>query len=267
MALFETHYFSSTFMSNITINVSLPTPASADKYTDMGTKAPYIYGEDYPVLYLLHGAHGDAFSWLRYSNIDRYAQEAGIAVVMCSAENSFYQDLPHGLLYKTFFTEELPHFITTVFPVSKKREKTFIAGLSMGGYGAWYLALSRPDLYAKAASLSGAVDMNSIIENAIASDHTEGSYNWVRTFGDLSHFVGGPSDLYYLYEELKKKGAEIPKLYQACGTEDFLYQGNQKIKAFLEENHADLTYEEGPGAHTWDFWDEYIKKVLKWILE
>ena len=68
---------------------------------------------------------------------------------MASAGNYFYQDMYRGSAYRTFFTEELPMFITSVFPVSKKREDTYIAGFSMGGYGAWYLALSAPHLYAK----------------------------------------------------------------------------------------------------------------------
>ena len=265
MALFETHYYSDTFKSNITLNVYLPTPTSSKNYTDMGTKQPYLYGDDYPVLYLLHGAHGDAFSWIRFSNIERYAEEAGMAIVMCSAENSFYQDLPHGLKYKSFFTEELPYFIQHVFPVSRDREKTYVAGLSMGGYGAWFLALSRPDLYSKAASLSGALDMGGIIAHAIENGTTEGSYNWKATFRDLEHFDGSEADLFSLYSKLKEEDGEIPSLYQAVGTGDFLYEGNQKIRQFLEEQEADLTYEEGPGEHTWDFWDTYIQKVLTWL--
>lgn len=155
MALMETHYYSSSLGSNITLNVFVPTPGSSEQITQMGHSAKYDYENGLPVLYLLHGAYGDAFSWVRYSNIDRYAQDRGIVVVMASAENSFYQDLRSGKKYKTFFTEELPLFIRNVFPVSREREKTFIAGFSMGGYGAWYLALSRPELYAKAASMSG----------------------------------------------------------------------------------------------------------------
>ena len=118
MALFETHYYSYTLGSNITLNVIIPTPKSGEDYHMMGTEAPYLYKEGIPVLYLLHGANGDAFSWMRYSSIERYAQDHGLAVVMCSAENSFYLDLPYGLKYKTFFTEELPHFICSLFPVT-----------------------------------------------------------------------------------------------------------------------------------------------------
>ena len=101
MALMETHYYSSSLGSNITLNVFVPTPGSSEQITQMGHSAKYDYENGLPVLYLLHGAYGDAFSWVRYSNIDRYAQDRGIVVVMASAENSFYQDLRSGKKYKT----------------------------------------------------------------------------------------------------------------------------------------------------------------------
>jgi S-formylglutathione hydrolase FrmB len=150
MALMEVHYSSFAMGTNITLNVFVPTPGSSEAITDMNQSRKYDYEHGLPVLYLLHGAYGDAFSWIRYSNIDRYAQDRGIVVVMASAENSFYQDLKYGRKYYTFFTEELPTFIQNVFPVSKDRDKTFVAGFSMGGYGAWYLGLRRPDLFSKA---------------------------------------------------------------------------------------------------------------------
>ena len=70
MALMETHYYSFSLLSNVTLNVFVPTPGSNEAVTDMNTVKKYDYKEGLPVLYLLHGAYGDAFSWIRYSNID-----------------------------------------------------------------------------------------------------------------------------------------------------------------------------------------------------
>lgn len=260
MALMETHYYSSCLGSNITLNVFVPTPSSNEEITDQKVREKYRYEKGLPVIYLLHGAYGDAFSWIRYSNIERYAQEKGIIAVMASAENSFYQNLKSGKKYEKFFTEELPTFIQNVFPASKKREDTYIAGLSMGGYGAWYLGLSHPELYAGAASLSGAVDIAEIFN----MDSSAGPFNISDSFGDISTPEGSEYDLLYLYDKAKEKGT-VPELYQAVGYDDFLYKGNLRIKAELEKRGANLTFEEGEGAHTWDFWDSYIKKVLEWI--
>lgn len=272
MALMETHYFSNILNSNVTLNVFVPTPGSGDSYLNMNQLPKYNYEEGLPVLYLLHGAYGDAFSWLRYSNIDRYAQERGIVCVMCSAENSFYQNLKGGLRYFDFFTQELPVFIQNVFPVSKDRSRTYVAGFSMGGYGAWYLGLKCPELYAKAAAMSGALDIEAILKDPVTPVSTPSLFPLAASFADILdengifHAAGSQYDLLTLYDQDVAKGL-VPKLYQAVGYDDFLYQGNQKIKAEMEKRGADLVYEEGAGAHDWDFWDTYIKHVLDWVLE
>ena len=93
--------------------------------------------EDIPTLWLLHGMHGDRNSWMNGSAIVRHARARGIAVVMPSAENSFYTDQKYGFKYYTFIAKELPEYLRKILPLSKKREKNYIAGLSMGGYGAF----------------------------------------------------------------------------------------------------------------------------------
>ena len=122
--------------------------------------------------------------------------------------------------YKTFFTEELPLFIRNVFPVSREREKTFIAGFSMGGYGAWYLALSRPELYAKAASMSGALDIAGLYQAAAAGNNDNNPFHWEDCFGDPDKLAGSDYDLFTLYDRDVKNGC-VPKLYQAVGRDDF----------------------------------------------
>ena len=102
----------------------------------------------------LHGAYGDYSDWARLTGIERYAQAHKIAVVMPSADNSFYQDMYRGGKYLTYFTRELPDYIARLFPVSTKREDTFVAGLSMGGYGAVRVAFEMPERFGAAASLS-----------------------------------------------------------------------------------------------------------------
>ena len=262
MALMETHYYSFSLKSNVTLNVFVPTPGSKEAIICMNTEAKYNYKDGLPVLYLLHGAYGDGFSWLRYSNIDRYAQDRGIAVVMAGAENSFYQDMKNGKKYFTFFTEELPEFITSLFPVSKKREKTFVAGSSMGGYGAWCLGLRRPDLYGKIASMSGLLDIDSGYKNRTE----ETPFDYESVFYDLEHLKGSKYDLLALYDKAAKND-QVPKLYQTVGFGDFLYNDNLRVRDSLREKNANLTYEEGEGGHDWDFWDKYIQRILDWLLE
>ena len=267
MALMETHYYSFSMESNITLNILIPTPGSDGSISDLSSNEKFDYSGGLPVVYLLHGAYGDAFSWLRFSNIERYAQQRGIAVVMASAGNSFYQNMRCRQNYTDLFTKELPIFISNVFHVNKDPKKTFVAGFSMGGYGAWYLGLTRPDLFGKAASMSGALDIATLYDSL---NSTNNIFAWEDCFGDAvkngNHLSGSPYDLFALYDKAILDGYS-PKLYQACGTEDFLYTLNQNVRDQMRKRGADLTYEEGPGGHDWDFWDAYIRRILDWLLE
>ena len=78
---------------------------------------------------------------------------------MPQVHRSFYADEAHGCRFWTFLSEELPAVVASFFRVSTRREDTFVAGLSMGGYGALKWALRQPERFAAAASLSGALDV------------------------------------------------------------------------------------------------------------
>ncbi len=265
MAFLNCHMYSHVLYSNISFNVCLPTPTSGDKVNYQTLKRDYGYEDGLPVAYLLHGMYGDANSWTRFSNIDRYAQDRRCAVVTCSAGNYFYQNIPGGLAWETFFTQELPAYICALFPISQKREDTFIGGFSMGGYGAWHLALTAPEVYAKAASMSGALDIVSLYKGA--KNSTEPSpFNWNAMFGDPDALEGSGSDLFAQYKKCVSDGC-VSALYQTCGTEDFLYQMNLNVRDRFRAMGCDLTYTEGPGGHDWTFWDREIPRVLDWFLK
>ncbi len=265
MALLQCHMYSHALYGNISFNVCLPTPGSGDRvdYTSLGRD--YGYLEGLPVAFLLHGMYGDANSWIRYSNIDRYAQDRRIAVVTCSAGNSFYQNMPYGQAWETFFTEEMPAYIRALFPVSPRREDTFIGGFSMGGYGAWHLGLLAPEVYGKAASMSGALDIAALYRDQ-KNVPSPSAFNWKAIFGDPEALEGSRADLIAQVRKCAAAG-RVPALYQACGTEDFLYRMNLSVRDRLMAMGCGLTYHEGPGGHDWTFWDGEIQRVLDWFLK
>ncbi|MCQ2427031.1 MAG: esterase family protein [Clostridia bacterium] len=223
--------------------------------------------EDIPVLWLLHGMHGNHESWIRKTNIERYAAARHIAVVCADGENGFYHDMKYGKKYFTFFTEELPGIVRRVYRISDKREKNIIAGLSMGGYGALRLALLRPDMYAAAASLSGCVDMCSVLA---------GGLNWssdaAAIWGDdyATCAVGTDSDLFHV---VRNYSDDVPKpgIFTCCGTEDFLYKNNLRFRDFMQSEGTDkgFTYkwDEGRGIHDWRFWDAWIGAGMDFCLD
>lgn len=141
MALMHCCFYSPSLGSNTSMNVIIPTIQGGEQINDTQVQAKYNYEKGLPVAILLHGAYGNADSWIRNSNVERYAQSRGLAVVMVSAENSFYQNMVHGHPYKSFIIDEVLPLVQNLYPVSKRPEDTFIGGFSMGGYGAWYLGM------------------------------------------------------------------------------------------------------------------------------
>ncbi len=254
MALVQLSFKSKALMMQTSVNILLPMGMNK---VDIETINDYTYeSKRFPVLYLLHGGTDDYSSWLRLSSIERYAEEKGIAVVMPNADMSAYTDMVHGQNYWTYISEELPQFLKAAFPISDKREETFAAGLSLGGYGAFKLALRKPENFAAAASLSGALDMNDLVSKM---------KKFETVFGDVSNIPNSNNDLFYLLKQIKERNISQPELFQACGTEDFLYEDNVRFRDYARELTIPLTYEEGPGGHEWEYWDTNIKRVLDWL--
>lgn len=136
----------------------------------------------------------------------------------------------------------------------------------MGGYGAFKLALTYPDRYAAAASLSGALDINEIVRGWRGGPDRKARLGELRAvFGDLDRVPGSKHDLFALARKAAKAPVK-PRLYQCCGTEDFLYAANLRFRDAVRRLPFDLTYEEGPGEHNWAYWDQMIQKVLAWML-
>jgi S-formylglutathione hydrolase FrmB len=252
----QINFFSDMLATRCTLNVLLPQRRPANPQD--------AYRPPFRVLYLLHGYSDDQTAWQRWSSIERYAEGLNLAVLMPAAQNSFYTDMVHGGKFFTFLTEELPAVAHDLFPISTERADTFVAGLSMGGYGAFKLALSRPDLFAAAASLSGAVDITSLIKRNDDPDNPTWLVTMRNIFGNLEKVENGPNDLFALARQVSQSGLK-PRLFQYCGTEDFLYQDNLRLRDFIRTLGFDYTYEETPGDHSWIYWDRIIQKVLAWL--
>lgn len=252
MALMQCDFYSDALGLSSSMTVILP--QTAQTQIGMASKATQA---KHKTLYLLHGLSDDHTIWLRRTSIERYVSALGIAVVMPAVNRSFYADMVAGGDYWTFISEELPALARSFFPLSDRREDNFVAGLSMGGYGAFKLALNKPEHFAAAASLSGSLDILAVDELF--------PVDFQRCFGSAERAASLPNDLFRAAEQLTSSGAAMPNLYQYCGTEDFLYEHNVRFRGHAEALGLPLTYVEGPGDHSWDYWDPYIKHVLEWL--
>jgi putative tributyrin esterase len=256
MILTEVNFFSETLVLGCTMLVLLPQRPLAEVQ-----KKPQ---KKFRTLYLLHGRSDDHAAWHRKTSIERYVEGLNLAVVMPAVHRSFYTDMAHGGKYWQFISEEVPAVVRSLFPVSSARKDNYVAGLSMGGYGAFRLALTFPERFAAAASLSGGLDVGYTV-SAENPRNDEGRLAELRTvFGDLSKVPGSKNDLIALAKKLAK-GPVKPRLYQCCGTEDFIYPDNVRFRNAVSKLPLDLTYEEGPGEHNWAYWDRMIQRVLAWM--
>lgn len=215
----------------------------------------------FPTLYLLHGLSDDHTIWQRRTSIERYAEEKGLAVIMPAVHRSFYNNMANGYRYWDFVSEEVPAKARAMFPLSARRAENYVAGLSMGGYGAFKMALRHPERFAAAASLSGALDVAGLVGPQDPAWQAE-----MRTiFGDLEGIAGSANDLFHLAEQVAQSDSPKPKLFQWCGTEDHLYPANTRFRDFAQSVRLDLTYSESKGDHSWQHWDEQIQNVLAWL--
>jgi S-formylglutathione hydrolase FrmB len=253
MALLRCDFFSDVLGLSTSMTVILPQSTS----NQIGMRG--AHGDSAPpVLYLLHGLSDDDTIWTRRTSIERYVSSLGIAVVMPQVHTSFYTDEVYGLPFWTFLTQELPHLVATFFQVSDRREDTFVAGLSMGGYGAMKWALREPWRFAAAASLSGAVALSHPSEQA----DPDFARLMHKVFGD-EPTDGTPDDVLHLMSTAD--ASVLPALYVACGTEDFLYRSNIALLDAARHSGVELTTDLGAGDHEWEYWDAQIQNVLNWL--
>jgi S-formylglutathione hydrolase FrmB len=256
MALIDCHFFSQVLGLMATMNVILPDPGPLEA----GVASNNLLTR-YPTLYLLHGLSDDHTAWQRRTSIERYVEGLNLAVVMPAVQRSFYTDMATGQQYWKFISEEVPAVARHFFPLSEVRDENYVAGLSMGGYGAFKLALTYPERYAAAASLSGTLD---VVRYAQA-EQAAGQNELQHVFGATEALADSPNDILHLASQLVEQGRPRPSLYQWCGTEDFLYADNVRFREHAESLDLAVTYEEGPGGHDWSCWDAQIQRVLAWL--
>jgi S-formylglutathione hydrolase FrmB len=272
MALVQVNFYADTLQRTVPFNAVIPT----DKTLFSVHEKP-VEKKPFKTLYLLHGGLGNYSDWLGGTRIQVWAQDKDLAVIMPSGDNRFYIDDPeldasYGN-YGQFIGEELIQFTRDTFPLSHKREDTFIAGLSMGGYGAVVNGLRWHKTFSRIGALSAGFVLGEILDGYDKGEQENmgrvfpGDFRrgLERTFGGVENLRGSNKDYKGLIKQLKAEGADIPKIYMACGENDFILHKSRDYHQFLLDEGIEHTYEEGSGGHDWTFWDTYIKKFLDWL--
>lgn len=246
MAVFDGNIYSQSLGMMTGLTVILPEQHPKDEPT--------------AVLYLLHGLSDNHDCWLYRTRIESYVRGKNIAVIMPEVQRSMYTDMAYGLRYFTFVSEELPAICRSMFRITDDPAHTYIAGLSMGGYGAMKCMLHHPDRYAAVGAFSALLD----VKGHFSGEHDFENREVIAILGD---HIAPENDLFMLTAKAAKEHIPLPPIYLTCGLSDFLYNGCARFRKQLDFLKIHYVYEEWAGDHNWDFWDRSIKQFLEFILK
>lgn len=266
MAVITCTYFSHARKARVTFNAVLPTELPPGPPSANEGKDPYA-GGPYPTIYLLHGYTGGYDDWLINSPVLEWAMNHRYAIIMPGASNDFYLDNEdteekHG----EWIGRELVDVTRKMFPLSLKREDTILGGFSMGGFGALRNGLKYNDTFGSIIALSSAL-ITGEISNMREGDHNGvAGYRYFRhVFGEPAHLLGSDNDPKHLAGELIASHQELPRLFLACGTEDFLYEKNVDFHQHLDTISYSHEWAAFTGVHNFEFWNKAMEKALKWL--
>ncbi|AUI72622.1 alpha/beta hydrolase family protein [Companilactobacillus alimentarius] len=246
MVHLKINYFSNALLKDCQMDVCLP--------DENKTK------DKLPIIYLLHGMSDDNTSWIRKTRVERLLKSTKVALVMPNADLSWYANTPYGMNYYDEIAYEIPRVIHELFPqLSDKREKNFVVGSSMGGYGAFKLALST-NKFSYAAALSGAFNPKS---NLVLRSFRPEKY-WYGTLNQLDDFDTSVDNLDYL-AKTRSTSEPLPKFFAWCGKQDFLYQDNLNFINTMNQLNIPIEHKFTDGKHDWYYWDKYLEEILKWL--
>lgn len=264
MALLELNLYSETLGMNTQVNIILP-----QQLPELGVCAERKNGK-YPVLWLLHPAGGNYSIWCRRTSIERYAENKGLAVVMPSAQLSMYTNMVYGGKYFDYISKELKSVLPDIFPLSEEREMNYIAGASLGGYGAMKIGLSCPENYAAIGCFSSGnlyCDKDHLMaEQTVIGRRADKMYEAVFGTADTQSLQGTEHDLFALAERVLRSGGKVPRIYQICGDRDWILPYSREMSQWFKvSGKFEYLYKQESGSHDWAFWDVWIQDFLNWL--
>lgn len=216
--------------------------------------------KDTPIIILLHGVFGSAWSWA-YSGA---AHKALIKTTEIKKLPSFIIAMPSdGLLghgsgylnteagkFENWIIEDVPTLAGLVYPQLSNAPRIYLSGLSMGGYGALRLGMKHCDKVSGISAHSSITKMNDF-EKFL--DAIPPHLNQVtRSEHDLIGWV-------------ERHCSSLPPLRFDCGVNDELIEANRAFRDFLVETNVMHTYQEFSGGHEWSYWSQHISKTFEFF--
>jgi putative tributyrin esterase len=225
--------------------------------------AQLVPGKKLPVVYLLHGGGGNFRDWSNHSDVARYAAD-GLILVMPEGDASYWTNaaLKPEDKYEDYLVSDLASDVEARFPAAKGRSSRAIVGVSMGGYEAVKLALSRPELFVFAGAISPAIDVPS---RHFTLHRAEQSWRFRTIFGPDGSRSRRLSDPFVLVQS--SDPAETPYLYLTSGKQEPLLEPNVRFASRLHARHFSYEFHTKAGGHDWGEWDAQIPDCFAALLE
>lgn len=276
MARLSVDYYSPSLMRTTTLDVILPVddhgaalgldalrrndPAAWERTPCPPEQPPF------KTLFLLHGISGNHRDFISETRIRTWAEQRQLAVIMPSGYNAFYLDQPDAHnYYGRFVGLELVEFARRMFPLSRRREDTFIGGISMGAYGALRNGFKYAENFGCIVALSSAMLMNDF-DSVVSDDLFFLSRPFLESvFGDLDAAVNSDKDPRRLAADVVYCDRPRPRVFMAWGSSDPLAPPNRELATRLRDTGIDIEAREMEGGHDWDFWNVALPQALDWL--
>jgi S-formylglutathione hydrolase FrmB len=246
-----------------------------------GTELPYLAilpagyrdsKDSFGVLYLLHGLFGRFDNWTTNTDLLRYAGKFPFIIICAEAGDSWYVDNPEieNHFYESYLTEELIPDVEQRFKVRSERDSRAVAGLSMGGYGAFKLAFRQPHLFCLAAAMSGAFHAAEI-SRCGGSGSGQGFEEWkelqpsiLKAFGRGNRKICERNDLFRLANNFPADEiGTLPFFYFDCGTSDSFLPVNLKLAEAFRKRGIGHRFRQFTGGHDWNYWNLQVRGILR----
>lgn len=253
MAYLTLQYHSQALTRAVTVRALLP----SDGITGAVWEPPYR------AVYFLSGYSVDGTDLLTYLSLRKECELKGLAIVIVDGCNAFYVDHPErNECFQRFVGEELVDVTHRFLPLSKRREDTFLAGISMGGYGALRLGGIYRERFSKVAALSPSADAYDLLCKHPGAGFQDGVFGDV--FGTREAYYAGDTNLEKLYTQTPPDA--LPELFLACGEDDGLVVDSvNRFAEALQRSGIPHRYLRGRGSHEYEYWQEHLDAAFSFL--
>lgn len=222
--------------------------------------------ENFPVLYLLHGLFGRFDNWITNTELINYAADCPFIIICAEGGDNWYSDNLEieNHFFESYLTSEQIPGVEQRFKARAERNSRAIAGLSMGGYGAFKLAFRQPEMFCLAAAMSGAFHAAEIYDTAAFDEWRELQPSILNVFGADKWQIRNDNDLFGLANDFPAEQINLlPYFYFDCGVDDSFLPVNRRLAEIFQKRGIAHEFRQFSGGHDWNYWNKQLRRILR----